>query len=86
MRPAPEGFGRRFIIRGEWLALPEPVEVMHWAVAAADRVGAAQGFRQVLLRAAHRLGERIPAGEVGGDGGGEGAAGAVRGGSLYSRR
>jgi hypothetical protein len=44
----------------------------------ADVVGVAQGFVQIVLRLADGFGHGLASGEVGGDGRGERAAGAVR--------
>src|SRR5438067_6047780 len=57
---------------------PPGVEVVDGRVAGPDPIRRPQGLGEVLLRRAHRLLHREPAGEPGGDRGRESAAGPVR--------
>src|SRR4051794_1587558 len=69
-------------------ARPDAREMMDGAVAVPDAqcVGGPQGVREVILRGPDRLLQRQPARQMGGDGGGERATGAVRVLRVYARR
>src|SRR6476660_2707493 len=56
------------------------------AVGGAVLIGARQGVGEVILRPRHCSRQVVARGEAGGDGGGKGAAGAVRARELDARR